>query len=52
MDSGYTMVSHECLNHSSMHGHTEDDKLVGKMYKILDWFAINVGKAKQDAKES
>jgi|TARA_R110000744_G_scaffold324126_1_gene429997 hypothetical protein len=29
-----------------------DDKIVGKVYKILDWFAINVGKAKQDAKES
>jgi hypothetical protein len=29
-----------------------DDKLVGKLYKILDWFAINVGKAKQDAKNS
>ncbi len=29
-----------------------DDKIVGKVYKLLDWFAINVGKAKQDAKES
>ena len=23
-----------------------DDNLVGKAYKIIDWFAINVGKAK------
>ena len=29
-----------------------DDKLVGKLYKILDWFAINVGKAKQNAKNN
>jgi hypothetical protein len=26
-----------------------DDKLVGKLYKVLDWFAINVGKAKDKA---
>ena len=24
-----------------------DDKLVGKVYKVIDWFAINVGKAKE-----
>jgi len=24
-----------------------DDNLVGKAYKIIDWFAINVGKAKE-----
>jgi hypothetical protein len=24
-----------------------DDKIVGKLYKILDWFALNVGKAKE-----
>jgi len=29
-----------------------DDKLVGKLYKILDWFAFNVGKAKEKAKNS
>ena len=23
-----------------------DDKLVGKAYKILDWFALNIGRAK------
>ena len=23
-----------------------DDKWVGKLYKVLDWFALNVGKAK------
>ena len=23
-----------------------DDNLVGKAYKIIDWFAINIGKAK------
>ena len=23
-----------------------DDKIVGKMYKVLDWCAFNVGKAK------
>jgi hypothetical protein len=23
-----------------------DDNLLGKAYKIIDWFAINVGKAK------
>jgi hypothetical protein len=23
-----------------------DDNLVGKAYKIIDWFAINVGRAK------
>ena len=27
-----------------------DDVFVGKLYKILDWFAINVGKAKEQAK--
>ena len=29
-----------------------DDKIVGKLYKIIDWFAINVGKAKENAKNS
>ena len=29
-----------------------DDVFVGKLYKILDWFAINVGKAKEQAKNS
>ena len=29
-----------------------DDKIVGKLYKIIDLFAINVGKAKEDAKNS
>ena len=24
-----------------------DDKLVGKAYKVIDWFAINIGKAKE-----
>jgi len=24
-----------------------DDNLIGKAYKILDWCALNVGKAKQ-----
>ena len=24
-----------------------DDNLVGKAYKIIDWFAINIGKAKE-----
>ena len=24
-----------------------DDKIVGKVYKILDWFALNIGKAKE-----
>ena len=24
-----------------------DDKLVGKAYKILDWFALNIGRAKE-----
>ena len=24
-----------------------DDKLVGKAYKILDWFALNKGRAKE-----
>ena len=28
------------------------DVFVGKLYKILDWFAINVGKAKEQAKNS
>jgi len=23
-----------------------DDNLVGKAYKVIDWFAINIGKAK------
>ena len=23
-----------------------DDNLIGKAYKIIDWFALNVGKAK------
>jgi len=25
----------------------KDDAIVGKIYKILDWCALNVGKAKQ-----
>ena len=25
----------------------KDDMLVGKLYKIIDWCAINVGKAKE-----
>ena len=29
-----------------------DDVFVGKLYKILDWFAIKVGKAKEQAKNS
>ena len=24
-----------------------DDKLVGKAYKIIDWFALNIGRAKE-----
>tara|TARA_R110002012_G_scaffold225612_1_gene397579 strand:- start:438 stop:614 length:177 start_codon:yes stop_codon:yes gene_type:complete len=24
-----------------------DDKLVGKLYRVIDWFAINIGKAKE-----
>jgi hypothetical protein len=24
-----------------------DDNLVGKAYKIIDWFALNIGKAKE-----
>ncbi len=24
----------------------KDDTIVGKIYKIVDWFALNVGKAK------
>jgi len=24
-----------------------DDNLVGKAYKIIDWFAINIGRAKE-----
>ena len=24
-----------------------DDNLVGKAYKIIDWFALNVGRAKE-----
>ena len=24
-----------------------DEKLVGKAYKILDWFALNIGRAKE-----
>lgn len=24
-----------------------DDNLIGKAYKIIDWFAINIGKAKE-----
>ena len=23
-----------------------DDNLIGKAYKVIDWFAINIGKAK------
>ena len=25
----------------------KDDEIVGKIYKILDWCALNVGKAKE-----
>jgi hypothetical protein len=24
-----------------------DDNLVGKAYKIIDWFALNIGRAKE-----
>ena len=24
-----------------------DDKIVGKLYKVLDWFALNIGRAKE-----
>ena len=24
-----------------------DDKVIGKLYKVLDWFALNIGKAKE-----
>ena len=24
-----------------------DDKIVGKLYKVLDWCALNIGKAKE-----
>ena len=24
-----------------------DDNLIGKAYKVIDWFAINIGKAKE-----
>ena len=24
-----------------------DDKIVGKLYKFLDWFALNIGRAKE-----
>jgi hypothetical protein len=24
-----------------------DDKIIGKLYKVLDWFALNIGKAKE-----
>ena len=27
----------------------KDDQIVGKVYKILDWCALNVGKAKEVA---
>ena len=30
----------------------KDDVLVGKLYKFVDLLAINIGKAKQEAKES
>tara|TARA_R100000781_G_C3990129_1_gene96628 strand:+ start:92 stop:268 length:177 start_codon:yes stop_codon:yes gene_type:complete len=25
----------------------QDDKIVGKLYKVLDWFALNIGRAKE-----
>ena len=27
----------------------KDDQIVGKIYKVLDWCALNVGKAKEVA---
>ena len=27
----------------------KDDELIGKIYKVIDWCALNVGKAKQEA---
>ena len=24
-----------------------DDKIIGKLYKVLDWFALNIGSAKE-----
>ena len=24
-----------------------DDKIIGKLYKVLDWFALNIGKEKE-----
>jgi len=28
----------------------KDDTIVGKVYKVVDWLALNVGKAKDKAK--
>ena len=30
----------------------KDNTVVGKLYKILDWFALNVGKAKDTGKKN
>jgi len=24
-----------------------DDKIISKLYKVLDWFALNIGRAKE-----
>ena len=29
----------------------KDDEILGKVYKLIDWCAINVGKAKDKAKK-
>ena len=29
----------------------KDDQMLGKVYKLIDWCAINVGKAKDKAKK-
>ncbi len=29
----------------------KDDQILGKVYKLIDWCAINVGKAKDKAKK-
>lgn len=29
-----------------------DDTVVGKLYKLIDWLALNIGKAKETGSES
>ena len=46
MDSSDSLVGYGCIFNCILTPTPVDDGLVKKVYKVLDWVAINVGKAK------